>query len=277
MPTNPEYDKSRVALVTGASNGIGLELAKILARERYNLILVARTQSKLEELAKEFEKKHEIKCHVIAMDLSYHGAARELYDRVLKLGVSLEILINNAGFGDAGEFINSQTTKVESMMTLNMETLTLVTRYFAAHMVNRGSGRILNIASTAAFQPGPYMAVYYATKAYVLSFTEALAVELTGTGVTATALCPGPVLTGFQAAANMASDAGMLKTPAMLSANKVAEIGYESMKSGEPLAVAGVVNQIMAFSTRFAPRKVAAKIASRFNQSARTVRRKGAL
>lgn len=267
MPTNVDYDKSRVALITGASNGIGLEIAKILAREKYNLILVARTQSKLEDLTREFEKQHGIKCHIIAMDLSYHGAARELYDQVLKLGVSLELLINNAGFGDSGEFVNSQVTKIESMMTLNMETLTLLTRYFASHMVNRGSGRILNVASTAAFQPGPFMAVYYATKAYVLSFTEALAVELNGTGVTVTALCPGPVLTGFQTAANMAADAGMLKTPAIMSADKVAEIGYQALIDGTPVAIAGVINQLMAFTTRLAPRKMTAKIASRFNRS----------
>ncbi len=263
----PARNVHQLALITGASNGIGLELAKTLAaRERCDLILVARTKEKLEHLARELEKTHSIHCHVLAMDLGQHGSARELYDQVKKMGLSPDTLINNAGFGDAGAFVRSKDAKIESMMTLNMETLTLLTRYFAAGMVEKQNGRILNVASIAAFQPGPYMAVYYATKAYVLSFTEALAVELKNSGVTVTALCPGPVLTGFQSGANMADDAGMLKTPAVLPAAKVAEIGYEAMKCGSTVAIAGTINRLMTFSTRLAPRSITAKIAGRLNR-----------
>lgn len=256
-----------LALLTGASSGIGLELAKVLAREKHDLILVARTREKLEDLARELEKTCAVRCQVIASDLSRHGSARELYDQTKKLNLSPTILINNAGFGDVGEFVEASESKIEKMLTLNMETLTLLTRLYAADMLKNRSGRILNVASTAAFQPGPYMAVYYATKAYVLSFTEALAEELKGTGVTATALCPGPVLTGFQSAANLTSNARMFKTPAILPAAKVAEIGYDAMKRGCPVAVAGAVNRLMAFSTRLAPRRITAKLAGRLNRS----------
>ena len=258
----------QLALITGTSSGIGLELAKTLAsRERCDLILVARTKEKLDQLAHELEKKYSIRCHAIAMDLGQHGSARNLYDQVKKMGLSPDILINNAGFGDVGAFVHAKDAKIENMMTLNMETLTLLTRYFAADMVEQRKGRILNVASIAAFQPGPYMAVYYATKAYVLSFTEALAVELKKSGVTITALCPGPVLTGFQSGANMAEDAGMLKTPAVLPAAKVAEIGYAAMKDGSTVAIAGTINRLMTFSTRLAPRSITAKIAGRLNRS----------
>jgi short-subunit dehydrogenase len=255
-----------LALITGASNGIGLEFARNFAADNHDLILVARSQNKLAELAQGLEKAHKIKCHVIACDLSRHGSALELYNRVKSMQLQPEFLVNNAGFGDVAEFATAQSAKLEEMMTLNMETLTLLTRYFLGDMVRRRVGRVLNVASTAAFQPGPYMAVYYATKAYVLSLTEALSVELRDTGVSVTALCPGPVITGFQNAANMA-DAGVLKLPVLLPADEVAKIGYRAMLRGRAMVIAGRLNWLGAFSVRFSPRRLVALLAARLNKS----------
>jgi len=196
--TNPVEPTNKTALITGASGGIGLELAKLFARDRFNLVLVARSRDKLDQLAAELSRKYDMKTLVIAKDLSDHNAPQEVYDEVVKAGIDVDILVNNAGYTMLGKFVELGVQEQMQMAQVNIMTLTHLTRLFLPGMVERGYGNVLNVASTAAFQPGPLMAVYYASKAYVLSFSEAIGNELRGTGVTVTVLCPGPTRTGFQ-------------------------------------------------------------------------------
>jgi uncharacterized protein len=256
---------STLALITGASGGIGEELARIMAREKHDLILVARSKEKLEKLAKELQSKHGIRCTVVDLDLSRHGSALELYNRVTSLNLQPDFLVNNAGFGEVGLFAETETKKLDEMISLNIETLTLLTRYFLPDFLKRKSGRILNVASTAAFLPGPFMAVYYATKAFVLHFTEAIAVELKGTGVTASALCPGPTPSGFQERSNMHN--GLMGLPGVLSAAIVAEAGYKTMMKGHVYHIPGFANWFGAFIIRFSPRWMAPLIVARLNRN----------
>src|ERR1700757_3450228 len=186
------------ALITGASGGIGYELAKLFAKDRYNLVLVARTTPKLSRFADELQRHYGVSVRPITQDLSWRQAPESLWDDLQHSRIQVDVLVNNAGYGIRGEFANMPLEEDLGMMQLNMVTLTLLTKLFLRPMIERGTGKILNVASTAGFQPGPLMAVYYATKAYVISFSEALASELSGTGVTATCLCPGATDTGFQ-------------------------------------------------------------------------------
>ncbi len=256
---------STLALITGASGGIGEELARIMAAEKNDLILVARSKAKLETLAVELQKAHGIKCYVVDLDLARHGAALELYNRVVSLNLKPQILVNNAGFGEVGTFHENQTRKIEEMLTLNIETLTMLTRYFLPDLVKQKTGRILQVASTAAFLPGPYMAVYYASKAYVLHFSEALSIELKGTGVTVTALCPGPVPSGFQARANMKND--LMKLPGIMSPHAVAQIGYNALMKGKSYVIPGFLNWLSAFTVRFSPRCLVPLVVARLNRN----------
>ncbi|MEA2565364.1 MAG: uncharacterized protein QOD49_541, partial [Actinomycetota bacterium] len=189
--------RNPLALVTGASGGIGEELARILARHGYDLVLVARSADKLAALAERLELDHGIQVRAIAKDLARPDAAAEIHEWLAAEGLTVDVLVNNAGMGLLGKFAEIGIEGDVEMLRLNVEAPTLLTRLLLPSMLERGSGRILNLASTAGFQPGPLMAVYYATKAYVLSFSEALANEVAGTGVTVTALCPGPTETGF--------------------------------------------------------------------------------
>src|SRR5712691_8172351 len=193
----------KTALITGASFGIGQELAGIFAREGYNLVLVARTADKLRQLASELEKAHGTRSLILASDLAAPGAAAYIHDQTTRADITVDVLVNNAGFGQFGLFAENDLEECLQQIQLNVTTLTHLTRLYLPEMVARKSGRILNVASTAAFQPGPLMAVYYATKAYVLHFSEAIAEELRHSGVTVTALCPGPTETGFAAAADV--------------------------------------------------------------------------
>jgi uncharacterized protein len=187
------------ALITGASNGIGLELAKIHASKGDDLVLVARNKTKLDELKTELENQYTIKVYTIGKDLSGFNAAQEVYDETTKQNIQIDYLINNAGFGDFGMFTETDWNKEFQMINLNITTLTQFTKLYLQDMVKRRSGKIMNVASTAAFQSGPTMAVYCATKAYVLSFSEAVNNEVSDQGVTITTLCPGPTESGFQA------------------------------------------------------------------------------
>lgn len=256
---------SALVLITGASGGIGEELARIFAFAKNDLILVARSKAKLEALATNLQKANGIKCHVLDMDLAKHGAALELYNRVISLNLRPNIIVNNAGFGEVGAFEASGTKNVEEMLTLNIETLTMITRYFLPDLIRQGAGRILQVASTAAFQPGPFMAVYYASKAYVLHFSEALSIELQGTGVTVTALCPGPVPSGFQERANMKNR--LMNLPGILSAQAVAQIGYNALLRGQTYVIPGFLNWLVAFSIRFTPRWLVLWTAGRLNKN----------
>jgi short-subunit dehydrogenase len=246
------------ALVTGASWGIGWELASLCARDGHDLVLVARTEERLTELEKDLEGRYQASVRVVPMDLTEPGAPRSLYNELSQSGVEIDVLINNAGFGDVGPFSEADTAKLLDMLQLNVVALTHLTRLFLPGMLGRGRGRILNVASTAAFQPGPFMAVYYATKAYVLSFSEALTGECSGTGVTVTALCPGPTATEFQSRARMGG--AKLRRLRMMDARPVAEEGYRAMMNGTAIVVNGFQNRLLAQSVRFAPRSLVRKV-----------------
>ncbi len=243
-------------LITGASGGIGLELARIFAREHYDVVLVARNQTRLEEIAAELRSSHGVQADVIARDLASPEAPAEIQRQV----GPVDVLVNNAGYGLYGPFADSPVEDELNLMHLNMDALVALTRLFLPAMIASRRGRILNVASTAAFQPGPLMALYYASKAFVLHFSEAIANELEGTGVTVTILCPGPTETGFQARAAM-EDSRLVRMGRMMSAKAVAEKGYRGLIRGKTIVMPGVRNRILAQSVRFSPRKLVTKIA----------------
>lgn len=248
------------ALITGASDGIGLELAKIHAANGEDLVLIVRSTNKLLHLKEELETAHSIRVYVIGKDLSTDNAALEVYNEVKAAGITVDYLINNAGFGDFGFFINGDWSKQNRMIQLNITALTQFTKLFLPEMLARKSGKILNVASTAAFQPGPLMSVYYATKAYVLHFSEAVNNEIAGSGVTITALCPGATASGFQKAAEM-EESKLVNGKKLPTAAEVAAYGYIAMLNGKAVAIPGFLNNLMAFGVRFIPRSLAVKIA----------------
>ena len=255
------------ALITGASNGIGLELARVHAAKGGDLVLVARNKTKLDELKTELEKQYKISIYTIGKDLSTNNAAQEVYDETSKQNIQIDYLINNAGFGDFGLFTETKWDKELQMINLNITTLTQFTKLYLQDMVKRRSGRIMNVASTAAFQSGPTMAVYYATKAYVLSFSEAVNNEVSDKGVTVTTLCPGATESGFQAAAAM-EESNLVKGKKLPTSKEVAEYGYESMLKGKTVAIHGLMNWIMANFVRFIPRALVVKITRKFQDKA---------
>lgn len=252
------------ALITGASSGIGLELARICASERRDLVLTSRREDVLRARAKEWTREYGVTCHVIPADLSVAGSAAEVFRETARRNVAIELLINNAGYGLMGPFRKTDLARETGMIQLNVTSLVELTKYFLPDMVARRSGRILNLASTAAFQPGPLMAVYYASKAFVLSFSEALATELAGTGVTVTALCPGPTRSGFQEVAGIEGNR-LLRGRMIPEAADVARFGFSAMMKGRRVAIPGALNRFMAQSVRFVPRKTIAAIVQRFH------------
>lgn len=254
------------ALITGASGGIGAELARLFAHDGWDLVLVARSREGLVEVGRELADKHGIRYHVVPADLTDSAAPQAIYDAVQALGVEVGALVNNAGFGLMGPFVDvgreppTELGRELEMLQVNVVALTHLSKLFLPGMVKRGRGYVMNVASTAAFQPGPLMAVYYASKAYVLSFSEALSVELAGTGVTATALCPGPTRTEFQAVANM-ENSRLFRAGHVMTAAQVAQAGYIAMRAGKSSIVTGAVNRVMAAGTRLVPRGLAARMA----------------
>ena len=247
------------ALITGASNGIGLELAKIHASKGGDLVLVARNKTKLQEIKNELESQFNVFVYIIIKDLSEVNAAQEVYDETSKQNIQIDYLINNAGFGDFGMYLETKWDKELQMINLNITTLTLFTKLYLQDMVKRGSGKIMNVASTAAFQPGPTMAVYCATKAYVLSFTEAVSNEVSDKGITITALCPGATETGFKTAGGM-DESELFKGKKLPTAKEVADYGYTSMIKGKTVAIHGIMNYIISNSVRFIPRALVLKV-----------------
>ena len=256
------------ALITGASNGIGLELAKVHASKGGDLVLVARNKSKLDELKTELEREYKIKVYTIGKDLSLTDAAQEVFDETKKQNIQIDYLINNAGFGDFGMFAETDWNKELQMINLNITTLTQFTKLFLQDMVKRKNGKIMNVASTAAFQSGPTMAVYYATKAYVLSFSEAIDNEVSDKGVTVTALCPGATESGFQAAAAM-EESNLVKGKKLPTSKEVAEYGYDAMLKGKTVAIHGFMNWILANSVRFMPRALVVKVTRKMQDKAK--------
>ncbi len=257
------------ALVTGASSGIGYELAKLLAREGHDLALVARSAAALERLAETVREDFGIRAEVLVADLADPDSPEAIRDRLDAAGFRVDLLINNAGFGTLGEFAISDVGSQMDMVQVNVSAVTHLTRLFLPGMLERGSGRILNVASTAAFQPGPLMAVYFASKAFVLSFSEALAEEVRGTGVTVTALCPGPTPTGFQkrAAMERAPIGGRLVTGDVV---RVARAGYAGMVSGKRVVIPGAFNRVGSLLPRLLPRALAPSVVIRMTRARRT-------
>jgi uncharacterized protein len=242
-----------LALVTGASSGIGAEIAQVLAQRGHDLVLVARTESALASVAAEV-KKHGASATVVSADLAAPHAGHQLSADLRARGLHIDVLVNNAGFADFGPFHTADADKIDRMISLNIATLTELMRDLVPDMVQRKTGRVLNVASTAAFMPGPLMATYYATKAYVLSISEATHEELKGTGVTVTALCPGPTASGFQAAAAM-EDSKLVRGRKIMSAHTVAQQGVKALLAGKPVVVTGFKNKIQALSPRVMPRR----------------------
>ncbi len=254
-----------IALVTGASSGLGAEFARQLAAMNYDLVLVARSTDALQALADELQQKHGAQSIVLACDLSQPHAAQSLYNELQKRRVSLSLLVNNAGFGALGPCTDLSLEDQRQMIQVNVTTLTELTRLVLPSMLRAKNGRILNVASTAAFQPGPLMAVYYATKAYVLSFSLALSEETRGTGVTVTCLCPGPTRTGFAERAHMQKT--QLFRFGVMDAASVVRTGIRACLRGRPLVTAGLTNKIGTFCTRLIPRMMAARIAASVQRS----------
>lgn len=246
------------ALITGASSGIGRELAGLLARDGHDVVLVARSELRLQALAEELRAAHGVQATVLPADLAAPSAADEIAAELERRGLEIEVLVNCAGFNVYGAFATTDAERELQMLQVNVVSLTRLTKLLLPAMLRRGSGRILNIGSTGSFAPGPFDAVYCASKAFVLSFTEALAEELEGTGVTATALCPGPTATEF------AERAGMTGTPLfrgrVARAAEVAAIGYRAMMRGRRVVVPGLGNMLLTFSVRLSPRTMVASI-----------------
>jgi short-subunit dehydrogenase len=243
---------AKTALITGASTGIGREFCRLMAKDGYEMFLVARDAARLQELAAELVTSGAAGAHVVAADLARKNGATDVMAGLS--GTVPDVLINNAGFGILGDFSSSDLSQQMDMIQVNVGSLVELTGRVLPGMVQRGSGRILNVASTAAFQPGPGMSIYYATKAFVLSFSEAIAEENRKRGVTVTVLCPGPTDTEFQ------TRAGMLETPLfsgalkVMTAKEVAEIGYRAMREGKVLSIAGLRNRLGMEGLRLSPR-----------------------
>lgn len=254
-----------VALVTGASGGIGLELARLCAKGGHDLVLVARSGGKLDEIAKYLSGMYQIRVEKLAVDLTDPDAAERIAGAVEELGLAVDVLVNNAGFGEWGLFGRADAARQLAMIQVNVTALTHLTRLVLPGMVHRRRGRILNVASTAGFAPGPLMAVYYATKAFVISFSEAIGDELEGTGITVTALCPGPTRTGFAERAGL-SGSNLFSGPNVMEAAAVAEAGYRGMLRGRPIVIPGIANKLLIQSLRVSPRWLVARITRWFQE-----------
>jgi short-subunit dehydrogenase len=254
---------SKWALITGASQGIGYEFSKLFAAQGNDLVLVARDTTRLEQVAEELRTRHGVKVRVLAGDLGAAAATQEIFDELQREQIFISFLVNNAGFGFQGAFSELDLQGHRYLMHVNMTALVELTHLFLKPMLQRREGRILNVASTASFQPGPFMNLYYASKAFVYSFSCALSEELKGTGVTATVLCPGLTKSQFHTRAG-------LKRPTnhflMMPADKVAKIGYRAMMRGKPVVVAGWFNKTAAVIAKALPGPLMSKVTGAVNR-----------
>lgn len=262
--TGPAGSSRPIALITGGSGGIGLALARCFARGGFDLVLVARGQAALAAAGDELRASGS-RVTTLAADLSRPDEVRRLLERFDEARLDPDVLVNNAGFGAAGPFASSDASTTLDMIGVNITALTALTRGVLPGMLARGAGRILNVASTAAFQPGPYLAVYYASKAYVLSFSEAIAEELHGSGISVTTLCPGPTETHFAARAGMTTSRAF-RSGVTMTAEQVARAGYAGTMRGARIVVPGAANRLLAAMVRFAPRRAVTRIAGRLNR-----------
>ena len=252
--------RGKTALVTGASSGLGVDFATILAERGCNLVLVARREERLRKLADELAQRHGVQAHVIAMDLAPLGAAADLYNRLRALNLTVDVLINNAGFGVYGPFTEIAWEREQEMLLLDIVTLVHLSKLFVRDMVGRNFGYVLQVSSIGAYQPSPTYATYSAAKAFVLSFGEALSYELRGTNVKVSVLSPGVTATEFLDVAGQRRT--LYQRLSMMASRPVAEIGIDAMLRGKPSKVAGVMNALTAWSLRFVPRRLQAAIAS---------------
>jgi short-subunit dehydrogenase len=254
---------SSTALITGGSYGIGHELAKLFARDGYNLVLVSRNSARLAVVADELERQFGINAKTVPLDLTQPSAPQFLFDQLARENILVDILINNAGYGYRGAFFEAPLDESLGQIQLNVVALTHLTKLFLGPMVERKSGKILNVASTAGFQPGPLMSVYYATKAYVISFSEGLANELKGSGVAVTCLCPGATDTEFQKRAGT-EESLLFRKLHPADPKTVARDGYKGLMKGKPLVISGFKNWLLAESLRISPRQVVTAVSRRF-------------
>jgi len=251
----------KTVLITGASSGIGKELAYVYAEKNYNLIITARRKERMEAIKKDIQSKYNVSVDIFETDLSVNSNAEKLHNKIKNEALQVDVLINNAGFGIKGGFQETDIKKEEDMLMLNMVILTRLTRLFGKDMIEAGGGHIINVASTAAFQPVPWMASYAATKAYVLSFSEAIAYELKDKNVTVTAICPGATQSEFAEVAGFNAEKNI--TTNGPSSRKVAEFTYEMMEKGRVTAIHGLKNRMMTLGVRFTPRKLATMMAGK--------------
>ena len=249
----------QTVLITGASGGLGLALASQFAQHGYDLILTARSADKLQQAQHSLQFAHGVTVHVIPLDLSAPDAAAALMDAVRAQGLTVDILVNNAGLGDFGAFAKSDLSRQQAMVSLNVAALTELTHHVLPMMLEKGHGKILNVASIAAFQQGPYMSVYYATKAYVLSFSQALSRELKGTDITVTALCPGPIATDFEQTAQLGKSK-LFRSMPVSTAENVARYGYKATMKGKQVAIHTFRNRFLVNINRLVPRRMAGDI-----------------
>ncbi len=252
-------------LITGASGGIGYELAKVFAENGFSLVLVARSKNILEGIAENFKKEFGAPVTVIEKDLAVPGAPQQIFDQLKSRNIDVEILVNNAGFGIYGEFAESSTEEQLGIVALNITALVHLTKLFLPGMIERKSGKILNVASTAAFQPGPLMSIYYASKAFVLHFSEAISNELESTGVTVTALCPGPTQTNFSKRAH--TERITLFRKNTMDAKTVALIGYHGLMKGQTIVIPGFQNKLLARLVGFMPRAFVVNVVRKIQEN----------
>lgn len=256
----------KAALITGGSKGIGYELAKLAADDGYNTVLVSRSENELNSVKKELENDFGVNCKVIPGDLSEEETPKKIFKELEESSYRVDLLVNNAGRGQMGEFTATDWKTDREMMHLNMDAVIHLTKLFLPEMKKRGAGKILNVSSLAAFQPGPLMALYYATKAFVQSFSEALAEEVGGKGITVTALSPGPVDTDFQVAEAMPAEEGDSNISYKLDPERVAKDGYRGLMKGKRIVVPGAFISIAPQLTRFLPRSFVAKFVKKMNE-----------
>jgi len=250
-------------LITGASSGLGMELAKLFAADGSDLVLVARREERLIELAQDLKSEHGIEVHVLPKDLSKRTAPKEIFDHLNKEKIEIDVVVNNAGFGSKGHIAELDTDLQLDMIQVNLVALTHLTRLFIPGIIERGYGGILNVGSLAGFQPGPNLAVYFATKAFVLSFTEALAEEISNPNIKISCLAPGPVKTEFGEKSDL-EDSLLFKVSLMEMA-PVVKAGYEGFRKGQTIIIPGLKQQIVPFLNRFTPRLLVRKIAKKLN------------
>lgn len=254
----------KTALITGASGGLGLEFSRIYAKEGYDLVVVARSEGKLYKLKNELEQQYDCHVWVLTQDLSQLDAAYEVFNYTLEQNITIDVLVNNAGFGDFGNFWEIDAQRQADLLQVNIVALVQLTRYFLPGMVERGNGIVLNLSSVAAFSAGPRMCLYYASKEFVRSFSEAVAEEVRGTGVTVTALCPGPTATGFEQAAQM-KNSHMFSMFKPASAKAVAEAGFLAAQKGKTLCYYGLPTHMVNIAARLLPRSLCRKFMKKVN------------